>query len=109
MVEILGSALAGLATTDPTVVGNGLCFVVVDPDAFCPIAEFRRLVDGTVAYVKSSQPRPGVDEVLVPGEIEFRTQRRRLAEGIPVDDSTWQAIEDCARARRIDLAHLLPG
>jgi uncharacterized oxidoreductase len=103
LVEILGSALAGLAPTDPAVLGNGLCFLVVDPGAFCPIESFRSLVDQTVAYVKSSQPSAAGGEVLVPGEIEFRTLRRRMVEGIPVDEPTWEAIHHAARELQVDL------
>ena len=62
LVEILGSALAGISSQDAKVFGNGVCFIVVDPSAFCPLDEFRRLMDETVAYIKSSQPAPGFDE-----------------------------------------------
>jgi uncharacterized oxidoreductase len=96
LVEVLGSALAGVSTTDQTVRGNGVCFVLIDPAAFCPIGRFKELVDGLIAYVKSSPPAPGFEEVLVPGEVEFRALRRRLGEGVPVDDVTWRAIADHA-------------
>lgn len=92
LVELLGSALAGVSSQDTTGAGNGVCFVVIDPTAFCPAAEFRRLVDETIAYIKSSPPAPGFTEVLVPGEIEFRTLRQRRHEGIPVDPPTLAAL-----------------
>ena len=41
--------------------GNGVCFIVVDPAAFCPLETFRRLMDETVAYIKSSRPAPGFE------------------------------------------------
>ena len=50
---------------------------MIDPSAFCPLDQFRQLVDETIAYMKSSIPAPGVAEVLVPGELEFRTLRQR--------------------------------
>jgi LDH2 family malate/lactate/ureidoglycolate dehydrogenase len=50
------------------------------------------LMDETVAYVKSSKPAPGFEEVLVPGELEFRTLLKRQKEGIPVDDATLEAM-----------------
>ncbi len=96
LVEILGSALAGVGSQDKDVFGNGVCFIVIDPSAFCPLAEFRRLMDETVAYMKSSRPAPGCDEVLVPGELEFRTLRHRERDGIPVDDATLAALRDHA-------------
>ena len=92
LVEILGSALRGISSTDTTELGNGVCFIVLDPSAFCPLDEFRRLMDETVAYVKSSESAPGFDEVLVPGELEFRMQRQRAEQGIPVDDETLEAM-----------------
>jgi hydroxycarboxylate dehydrogenase B len=92
LVEIFGSALAGISSQDPNVSGNGVCFVVVDPSAFCPLDRFRRLMDETVAYIKSSRPAPGFDEVLVPGELEFRTLKRRQNDGIPVDAATIEAM-----------------
>ncbi len=109
LVEILGSALAGRASTDPTVIGNGVCFIVIDPTAFCPLDRFRALMDELVAYVKSSPPAAGVEEVLVPGEIEFRTLRRRRREGVPVDEVTWQAVRRHADRLAVDLDRLVPA
>ena len=94
LVEILGSALAGNSSLDPRLFGNGVCFIVVDPSAFCPLDEFRRLMDETVAYIKSSQTAPGFEEVLVPGELEFRTLRQRAKDGIPVDTATLEAMRE---------------
>ena len=97
-VEILGSALAGISSRDPQAFGNGVCLIITDPSAFCPLEQFRRLMDETVAYVKSSRSAPGFDEVLVPGELEFRTLRQRQKDGIPVDTATLEAMgKHCAR------------
>jgi uncharacterized oxidoreductase len=108
LVEILGSALAGARSTDPEIVGNGVCFLVLDLSAFCPIDRFKGLMDGLVAYVKSSPPAPGFAEVLVPGELEFRTLRRRSHEGVPLDEVTWRAIQEHARRLHVDLEKLTP-
>ena len=93
LVEILGSALAGISSTDEETVGNGICFIVVDPTSFCPIDRFRALMDDLVTYVKSSPPAPGFDEVIVPGELEYRSLRERTKTGIPIDPPTLQAIK----------------
>jgi uncharacterized oxidoreductase len=98
LVEVLGSALAGVSPTDPATVGNGVCFLLVDPAAFCPIERFKQLTDELVRYVKSSAPAPGFEEVLVPGELEIRALRRRRIEGLTVDAVTWQGLlEHAAR------------
>jgi uncharacterized oxidoreductase len=107
LVEILGSALVGIGPQDPAFVGNGNCFMIIDPAAFCPLDVFRRLMDETVAYIKSSRPIPGVAEVLVPGELEFRTLQKRRHDGIPVDDSTLEAMHNYAQRFGVDLSRWL--
>jgi len=47
--------------------------------------------------VKSSRPQPGVAEVLVAGELERARRADRLANGVPVDQTTWQQLVDTAR------------
>jgi uncharacterized oxidoreductase len=101
LVEVLGSALSGTSSQDPQGFGNGLCFIVVDPSAFCPLDQFRRLMDESVAYIKSSPPAPGFDEVLVPGELEFRTLLNRKKEGIPIDAATVEAMRE--HGERLDV------
>lgn len=103
LVEILGSALAGVTCNDPATGGNGICFIVIDPSVFVALGRFKELVDETIAYMKSSPPAPGFNEVLLPGELEARTRRRRLAEGIPVDDHTWQGIARYAHELKVNL------
>jgi uncharacterized oxidoreductase len=103
LVEVFGTALAGIASTDQKVFGNGVCFLVLDPNAFGLTDCFRQLVSDTVAYLKSSPPTPGTDEVLVPGELEFRTRRKRLQDGIPIDEPTWQEIQRRATQRGVPL------
>ena len=103
LVEILGSALAGISSQDPQAFGNGVCFIVVDPSAFCPLEQFRRLMDETVAYIKSSQPAPGFDEVLVPGELEFRTLLDRQKDGIPVDARALEAMREHGERLDVDV------
>jgi uncharacterized oxidoreductase len=103
LVEILGSALAGIRTQDEQAFGNGVCFIVVDPAAFCPLDQFKRLMDETVAYIKSSRPAPGFDEVLVPGEVEFRTLLKRQKDGIPIDGASLEAMQEHGRRLGVDV------
>ena len=107
LVEILGSVLSGISSKDTEVFGNGVCFIVIDPSAFCPIDRFRNLMDETVAYMKSSEPAPGFEEVLVPGELEFRTMRQRLETGIPVDDATLTEMQQSGELLGIDTDAIL--
>ena len=69
----------------------------LDPDAFFP-ADVKRYV----AFFKSSRPVEPGGEVLVPGEPEARTRRKRQAEGIPLPDDTWARIVAAARSVGLD-------
>ena len=107
LVEILGSALAGISSKDSEVFGNGVCFIVLDPSAFCPLDEFCRLMDDMILYMKSSEPAPGLEEVLVPGELEFRTLQQRQVDGIPIDDKTLIGLREHGRRLNVDIDELL--
>jgi hydroxycarboxylate dehydrogenase B len=109
LVEILGSALAGIGSADPSIIGNGVCFIAIDPARFVPLDRFRSLMDDLSAYVKSSPPAEGVGEVLMPGEKEFRTRRTRLEQGIPVDDATREALRKHAMRLGPDWQVLIPS
>jgi uncharacterized oxidoreductase len=102
LVEILGSVLAGFSSHDRTLFGNGVCFIVVDVSACCPLDQFRRLMDESIAYIKSSPPAAGFHEILAPGELEFRARDQRQKEGIPVDVATIEALE--GHAARLGVA-----
>jgi uncharacterized oxidoreductase len=66
-------------------------------DSFRPLAEFKREIGEFVRYIKSSPPAAGFQEVLYPGEIEWRTEQKRRREGIFVEEETWKAIEGLIR------------
>ncbi len=96
MVEAFSGLLTGLGFgIDPQAKHNDGCFVsVFNVEHFRPLAQFKKEVAEFVQFIKTSPPAAGFDEVLYPGEIEFRTEQRRLKEGIFVEDETWEQISD---------------
>ena len=93
-IQILGSVLAqaGTPLLNQTVVGNGALFVVLDPGHFCDDATFRQQTRELCEAVKGSQRQAGFDEILIPGEPEYRAERRRCETGIPLADDTWRQL-----------------
>ena len=61
------------------------------------------------AAVKEVPLAPGSEEILIPGEIEYRTQAQREREGIFVEEVTWAQIVEAAQGRRLDVESLLAG
>lgn len=115
MLEVLAGPLVGAAagkevrgTLEPV---EGFCtkgdfMLVVDPSAFGPVGEFRARVREFVEMVKDSRRAPGVEEILVPGEPEFRTRERRLRDGIPISDEVWAELLQIAREVGVELEEI---
>lgn len=95
LVELMGSTLAGQNITVDRP-GNDLAFIVIDVSAFLPRKEFQGLAGHVRQYMKSSPPAQGFEEVMLPGEPEFRLAEKRGTTGIPVDDGIWGRILKCA-------------
>jgi L-2-hydroxycarboxylate dehydrogenase (NAD+) len=76
--------------------GFGCLFTAIDPAGFCAIEDFKARVDALIRHVKSSSKRPGVQEILLPGEPEFIEMEKRLRDGIPVDAAFWTDIVQTA-------------
>jgi len=95
MVEVFSGILTGLGFGhDPKGPHNDGCFMlVVQVEAFYPLAEFKRQVGAFVHYLKESPAAPGFREVLYPGELEYRTEQQRRREGIGVEEETWEALQ----------------
>jgi uncharacterized oxidoreductase len=97
--DLLGGMLTGAgAGFLTTTVGNGIYLHVTDPEAFDTSSAFLDRVDEYVHYLKSSARKPGVDEILLPGEPELRGEARRRAEGLEIDATTWKQVSDLARS-----------
>jgi uncharacterized oxidoreductase len=105
ITELLAGALSGAGCNgqDIPTTGNGIFFQAINIADFMPVEQFTQTVQDLIAWVKSSQTRPGVDEILFPGEPEYRTARRRAEQGIPVEDSIWQELIKTANELGVDV------
>jgi LDH2 family malate/lactate/ureidoglycolate dehydrogenase len=82
---LTGAAFAGHLNTleDLTSVQNvGHVLAAVRTDLFMSDAEFRQRMDAIIGMLKASPPAPGVERVLVPGEIELASEVRMREQGI---------------------------
>ena len=105
VTELLGGALSGAGCNGQqiTQTGNGVFFQVINIADFLPVDEFIATTQELIAWVKSSRPMPGVSEVLIPGEPEYRASVERRKTGIPVPDSVWEEITQRAQELGVDL------
>jgi len=97
LVEILGGCMGGNRASEDLPYVNGLFLLAIDPESLCGAECFRELMDDLSAYMTSSPPAPGFNEVIMPAALDFRTRETRLKSGVPLDEETWRQIEDTAR------------
>lgn len=109
--EILGGALSGGQVVKGPSDGkhnviNGMLSIVIDPDKLGTGENLASEVESFVAWHTGSPPAPGVDRVRIAGEPERETRTKRLAEGIPVDPTTWKDILEAGKKFGLDPAAL---
>jgi uncharacterized oxidoreductase len=103
MCDLLAGALTGGMTNQPEHphadgIINNMLSMIVAPDAMAEAAAVQREIAAATAWIKSSRPRAGFDEVLVPGEPERRKSAQRRAHGIEVDPESWSQVRAAAHA-----------
>jgi LDH2 family malate/lactate/ureidoglycolate dehydrogenase len=103
----LSQGLTGVLNLQGEPSGMGFFLWAVDTGAFTPQADYAQRIDWMIDQVKAVPPAAGFTEVLVPGEPELRERERRGAEGVPVAEATWEAIQ--ATARELGVAEKMPA
>jgi LDH2 family malate/lactate/ureidoglycolate dehydrogenase len=69
---------------------QGTChsFMALDPECFCGREAFKQSMDLYIKSIKESGKAKNVQEILMPGEPEFRTESEHLEKGIPLASNT---------------------
>lgn len=109
MVEVFSSVLSG-AAIGPDIgsmykdmdrkqdVGHFFCLLNIA--AFLDLTEFKQRIDETIDRIKGSKKRPGVEEILIPGERSARSAKANEAQGISISDETLSELEQwCTRLK----------
>ncbi len=97
MVDLIAGALTGAGVSgQDTPTGNGILMMAIRIDDFVDTEEFVAAVEELRAWVKSSKKKPGVDEIIYPGEIEADSIARIEKDGIVVPPGIWKEILDTA-------------
>jgi LDH2 family malate/lactate/ureidoglycolate dehydrogenase len=101
MVELFSSVLSG--STVGSSIGSmykdmdrkqdvGHFFCLLDIAAFMDVDTFKARADRMIDEIKACRKRPGVEEILIPGEPEQRKARVNRSQGIPIGEETIREI-----------------
>jgi len=105
IAEMLAGALTGSSCSNPnaTRVVNGMLTIILSPRFFLSEEEFHQEARRFIDYVRSSEKVSPDADILMPGELEERTRRQRMRDGIEVDETTWKQIIETCRALKIQV------
>lgn len=113
MVEVLCRLLTGPGfAVAPNGRENFGCFLAaVNVAAFRPLRQFKEEVADFVRYLKSTPLSEGSSGVFHPGELGHLHERERRANGIAVDNATWEKLRALANdyGLGLELDRLLRG
>ncbi|MBD16596.1 MAG: malate/lactate/ureidoglycolate dehydrogenase [Planctomycetaceae bacterium] len=107
ITEVLAGVLTGSGCCDPEAPAliNGMLTILLDPQKFAQDTGFADGVKHMIDYVKSARTIDPDGEILMPGELEFRTRARRMEEGIELDDRTWSDLVDAAESLGVEVGN----
>jgi len=89
------SKLSGLyeGDTDNPSYDIGHFFVCIDPENFTELDNFKKNVGDVMRELKETKSIKGEDEVLVPGEIEYKTSLEVHKDGIEVPEELFADLK----------------
>ncbi|HHX63370.1 MAG TPA: Ldh family oxidoreductase [Chloroflexi bacterium] len=103
MVEALSGGLTGVscAALDSYKSEFAMVLMAVNIEAFQPLEQFCAMMDELIVATKAARKAPGAEEILVPGEIEWKTREQRLRDGIDVPEAAWERIVEAGAAHGV--------
>jgi len=109
VAEILGGILTGYGANHRSDYreGQGVLIVVIDVKAFISPEEFRKETDELLGFIKTTPTDAETEEILIPGELEYRSREEKERCGrIPITDTVWDDL--LAWARKLGVETVSP-
>jgi uncharacterized oxidoreductase len=111
IIELLAGALsgAGPALLPGYERQQGVVLIAMRLERFCSLESFRRMVSDFRREIKSTPRAADCDEILLPGEPEWRCKASRERDGIPLPQRTWDRLADVAAALGVGWDGIAPA
>lgn len=75
--------------------------LAIDVTSFMEAERFKAMTAMLSSYVKDAVRASGVDELYLPGEIEFSMEEKRLQSGIPISENVLDELRQLAEALQV--------
>jgi L-2-hydroxycarboxylate dehydrogenase (NAD+) len=103
MVELLGGALTASAIGFIKPGAWGSFYILVNPEMFRPVAEFKADVSLAIRELKNAPKAEGFAEIFFPGERSAWVRQNNLQAGeIEIDEKLWKILEEKAKRNQGD-------
>ena len=113
MLEILTGVLTGAAFGDQIagveqdgIRNNGHLFIALDIEKFMSVGEFKRRVDELVRMVKSLPRIKEDQEILLPGEIEWRRKLSQAEGTVKLTEQIFQMLHELSTEYGVNLPEI---
>ena len=73
---------------------TGFCLILIDPSRFMPLEDFKAEVDRYARMMKDGRKAPGVKEIFLPGEIEFKKFDAMKETGFEVSEALSKELTE---------------
>jgi len=93
---LTGGGYGTIPYSDPAKQEVAHQFIAYHIDWFQDRRQFYANLRDFVRMIKASRPRPGVKEILLPGELEWRRHQEKLQTGIPLDPVVYEDLRQLA-------------
>ncbi|HBY95748.1 MAG TPA: malate dehydrogenase [Chloroflexi bacterium] len=91
-----GGAFGTQPYSNPAFQDVGHQFIAYDIDWFMDRQTFYRRMAEFIATIRNSRKRPGVEEILLPGELEWRRMQEKKQHGVPLDPDIYEDLRRLA-------------
>ena len=110
--ELLGGMMSGGGTVQPEhsrkkSIINNMFTILIDPKRLIDLSWMHHEVEEIVKYCKASPPAEQEKPVLVAGDPERQANNERRSSGIPLDNETWEQIQEVGKTLGLSKEELI--
>ena len=110
--ELLGGMMSGGGTVQPEhsrkkSIINNMFTILIDPKRLIDLSWMHHEVEEIVKYCKASPPAEQDKPVLVAGDPERQAKNERRSSGIPLDNETWEQIQEVGKTLGLSKEELI--
>jgi LDH2 family malate/lactate/ureidoglycolate dehydrogenase len=84
----------------------GHLFIVIDPESFLDIDEFKAKMDERIEQTRQSTPAKGVDRVHMPGDMENLNRNRQLQEGLELSEAIFKELKELGESVNVKIEEI---